>query len=254
MSNQKSKKIFLILGISREKRNWRIPVETLQAALPDFEIIALDNPGMGQYHKMLVPLTIGGHIDFLKKDFDKLKGDENYFLGWSLGGMIVAEWSNRYPKDMKGTILMTSSFGPLQAPWLRIKPLTVPSLVVSIFSKGRKREEGLFNPISNNKQNKEQLVSEAMIYNKEFPVTGRNIVRQFVSASLFFTKSIKKLHPCLVLGAPNDHLVSNTCSKKIQSFWKTDYQEHPTAGHDIFNDDPQWVSTKIKEWLNTVAN
>lgn len=252
MSDQKSKKIFLILGISREKRNWKTPVEILQAALPDFEVIALDNPGMGEYHKMAVPLTIPGHVDFLKKDFEKLKGEENYFMGWSLGGMIVADWSNRYPKDMKGTILMTSSFGPLQAPWLRIKPVTLPGLVKTIFSKGIKREEGLFEPISNNKQNKERLVGEAMAYNKEFPVTGVNIIRQFIAASLFFTKSIKKMHPCLVLGAPNDHLVSNVCSKKIQSFWKTDYEEHPTAGHDIFNDDPQWVVTKVKDWMKTI--
>ncbi len=252
MSNQKSKKIFLILGISREKRNWKYPIEALQAALPDFEIIALDNPGVGEYHKMNVPLTIGGHIDFLKKNFDKLKGEENYFLGWSLGGMIVAAWSNRYPKDMNGMILMTSSFGSLQMPWLRIKPLTVLPLVISIFSKGRKREDGLFNPICNNEQNREKLVTEAMVIQKESPVTGINIILQFVAASLFLTKSIKKQHPTLVLGAVNDHLVSYKCSKNIQSFWKTDYQEHPTAGHDIFNDDPEWVTEQVKTWLTAI--
>src|ERR1700747_2205331 len=121
MDNQetkKSKKIFLILGIARERRNWNHPIEVLHQALPDFEVIALDNPGMGEYHKMKVPRTIDGNINFLKEKFDKLKGDENYFLGWSLGGMIVAKWSQRYPKDMKGMVLMASSFGSLQGPWL----------------------------------------------------------------------------------------------------------------------------------------
>lgn len=251
MNNPKSKKIFLILGIAREKRNWSYPIDVLQKALPEFEVIALDNPGVGEYHKMTVPLSIDGHVDFLKKSYEKLKGEENYFIGWSLGGMIVSKWSQRFPKDMNGMTLITSSFGSISMPWQRLRFLIVPSVLLAILSKGKRRENGLFDSTCLNEKNRERLVNEWMKINSESPVTALNIIRQLVAATLFFTGSFKKLHPALVLGAPNDQLVNNKCSKKIALFWKTPYAEHPTAGHDVFNDDPEWVSSQVKNWLNS---
>lgn len=253
MSNaetKKSKKIFLILGISREKRNWNHPIQVLQSTLPDYEVIALDNPGVGQHHKIPVPLSIDGHIDFLKKSFDKLKGDENYFVGWSLGGMIVAKWSHLYPKDMNGMALITSSSGSNSMPWQRIRPLILPSVIkATLFSKGEKREQGLFDTTCKNESNRAALVKEWKVINDECPVTFMSILRQFIAASMFFSHSFKKQHPVLVLGAPNDQLVNNKSSQALAKFWDAPYKEHPTAGHDIFNDDPEWVAEQLKAFI-----
>jgi alpha-beta hydrolase superfamily lysophospholipase len=251
MSNQKSKKIFLILGIGREKRNWSHPAKVLQAAFPDYEVITLDNPGMGEYHKMAVPLSVEKNVDFLKTSFDKLKGEENYFIGWSLGGMIVSKWGQLYPKDMNGMVLITSSYGSLSMVWQRLRPLIIPPVLLAIISKGRRRENGMFNTTCKNEQNRERLVNEWIEIDEESPVTVINIIRQLIAATLFFTKSFKKLHPTLILGAPNDQLVNNKCSKDIVKFLDAPYQEHPTAGHDVFNDYPEWVAEQVKAWLNT---
>lgn len=252
MENQKKKKIFLILGIGRERRNWSTPLKVMQSAFPDYEIIVFDNPGMGEHCKMAVPASIDKNIDFLKERFDKLKGEENYFIGWSLGGMLVAKWSQRFPKDMNGMVLITSSFGSLSTPWHRLKTLIILPVFIAIISKGKRRENGMFSSICKNEKNRERLVNEWMEINKEKPVTAINIIRQLIAAIFFFTKTFKKQHPVLVIGAPNDQLVNNSCSKKIASFWKTDYQEHPTAGHDVFNDDAEWVSDQVKKWLSTI--
>jgi|ERR1017187_3700060 pimeloyl-ACP methyl ester carboxylesterase len=249
---KKLKKIFLILGIGREKRNWSRPIEVLQAALPEFEIIALDNPGMGEYNKMKVPRTINKNIVFLKENFDKLKGNENYFVGWSLGGMIVAKWSQLYPKDMNGMVLITSSFGSLQAPWLRLRVMIIPKVLTAILSKGRKREDMMFSSICRNENNRERLVNEWIQIQNDRPVSALNIIHQLEAATIFFTGSFKKQHPALVLGAAKDQLVNNKCSKNIKAFWNTEYQEHPTAGHDVFNDDPEWITAQVKDWLTEI--
>ncbi len=250
MSNQKSKKIFLILGIAREKRNWSKPIKVLQVTFPDFEVIALDNPGMGEYHKTAVPLSIEKNVDFLKTSFDKLKGDENYFIGWSLGGMIVSKWSQLYPKDMNGIVLITSSYGSLSMVWQRLRTLIIPLVVFAIISKGKRRENGMFNTTCKNEQNRERLVNEWIKIDEESPVTVINIIRQLIAATLFYTKSFKKLHPTLVLGAPNDQLVNNKCSKAIATFLDAPYKEHPTAGHDVFNDEPEWVAKEVLFFIN----
>ena len=243
------KKAFLILGISREKRNWARSIKVLQNALPDYEIIALENKGMGEFNNEAAPLSINGNVDFLKASFDKLKGDENIFIGWSLGGMIVAKWSQRYPSDMSKMVLITSSFGALQPFWFRLKTLIIPKLFIGIFSSGKKREDFLYDATCNNLENKASLMEEWEQYQTEKPISGVNIVRQVVAAFFFLTRKLKKQHPTLVLGAPNDNLVNSKCSLNIKSFWNTDYAEHPTAGHDLFTDDPKWVSEQIKNWL-----
>ena len=66
-SPKPSKKLFLILGIAMESGNWKNPIEVLKAALPDFEIIALDNQGVGVNYKIPVPFRINEQVNFLKQ-------------------------------------------------------------------------------------------------------------------------------------------------------------------------------------------
>lgn len=241
------------MGIGREPENWKHPINELQQALPDFEIIALDNPGMGINHKMRTPLLINGNLNFLKKKFDTLKGDENYLLGWSMGGMIVAKWSQLYPNDMKGIMLMTTSFGSLQMPWYRLRLSILPKVGLAIFSKGMLREKLMYDSICNNQNNKQMLIQEWYNTQKERPVTTLNILRQLNACIYFLGIKFKQNHPTLIIGAPNDHLVNNKCSVKLAKKWSSaTYVEHATAGHDVFNDAPQWVSSEIKTWLNTI--
>lgn len=249
-----SKKIFLILGIAREPDNWRHPIKTLQEVLPDFEVIALDNPGMGIHHKIRTPRLINGNLNFLKQKFDTLKGDENYLLGWSMGGMIAAKWSQLYPDDIKGIILMSTSFGSLQMPWYRIRLSIIPKVGLAIFSRGKKRENLLFESICRNENNRQMLVEEWYKTQKEKPVKTINILRQLNACIYFLGINFKQNHPALIIGAVKDNLVNNKCSDKLAGFWKdAKYVVHPTAGHDVFNDDPQWVSNEIKVWLNKFA-
>jgi pimeloyl-ACP methyl ester carboxylesterase len=248
-----SKKIFLILGIGREPENWKHPIETLRQTLPEYEIIALDNPGMGIHHSIRTPLTIQGNLDFLKKKFDILKGDENYLLGWSMGGMIVAQWGQVYPNDMKGIMLMTTSFGALQAPWYRLRIDILPKIATAIFSRGKTRERLMFDSICLNEKNKEMLISEWMQIQQERPVKTINILRQLNACIYFFGKSFKQKHPTLIIGADKDNLVHNKCSRELSRFWKeATYVEHSSAGHDVFNDEPEWTSNEIQKWLESL--
>jgi pimeloyl-ACP methyl ester carboxylesterase len=251
-----STKIFLVLGIAREPKHWKSAIEVLQQTFPAFEIIALKNPGTSVHCKMNVPLSIEAQVEFLKKQYDTVKGDTNYFVGWSMGGMIVSLWAKLYPKDINGMTLITTSFGSLtRLPLYRLRPLIIPSILTAIFSKGMKREEMMYATICNNETNKQALLPEWLAIQAEHPITGVNILRQVVACVRFVGTSLIQQHPVLIIGAPNDKLVNNKCSTSIAKMWKkAKYIEHPTAGHDVFLDEPQWVSIEMKKWLATIPS
>jgi pimeloyl-ACP methyl ester carboxylesterase len=53
----------------------------------------------------------------------------------------------------------------------------------------------------------------------------------------------------LILSSRQDGLVHVNCSLAIASRWKCPLQLHPTAGHDLVLDDPDWVIKEVQRWL-----
>jgi pimeloyl-ACP methyl ester carboxylesterase len=52
----------------------------------------------------------------------------------------------------------------------------------------------------------------------------------------------------LVLASLGDRLVSPGCSRRIASRWALPIRLHPTAGHDLPLDDPEWVVQQVLGW------
>jgi len=244
-----NKKIFLFTGMMRTAANWEIPIAVLKAKLPDFDIIAIDAKGMGEFHNEKSPLSIEKNIEFLRPIFEEKKGEENYILGFSLGGMIASLWTSKYPDDFKGRILVTTSFSHLQGPWHRMFLSVIPEMGITIFSKGLMRERLLYKTICNNQTHRQDLLSKWQKEQALRPVSGLNVLRQAIAGFFFKSKQVSTTMPTLVLGATNDNLVNYQCSTNIVSHLNSDFFRHETAGHDIFNDDPNWVSDKVYDWL-----
>lgn len=245
-----SKKIFLVTGMMRCMANWERPIAIFKETFPEYEIIPLENKGVGIHHKLKTPLTIKQNVDFLRKEFLEQKGDVNILLGFSLGGMIVTTWSQLYPDDTNGLVLVTSSFGGLQPFWKRLKISILPPAFATFITKGLTREKFMYKMIALNQENKDKLIKEWVIEQRARPLTVLNILRQLLSGWSFRPKEYERLHPTLVIGSKCDQLADYTCSENIRDFWKTDYACHVSAGHDIMNDDPKWVTSIIKNWIN----
>ena len=80
----------------------------------------------------------------------------------------------------------------------------------------------------------------------------RNWLAQIVAASRFSAVSEINI-PILFLSSGGDQLVNPVCSEKLAQKYKATLKNHPTAGHDLPLDDPQWVSGEISKWLLTLA-
>lgn len=230
--------------------NWDSPIAEFKKSFPDYEIVPLENKGVGIYHKLKAPLTIKGNVEFLRSQFLEQKGELNIFLGFSLGGMIVSTWSQLYPEEIHGVILVASSFGGLQPFWKRMKLGVLLAGIMTFFTRGTTREEYMYQMIASNSKNKEKLINEWAIEQKERPLTALNIIRQLLSGWSFHPSQYKRLHPTLVIGSRQDKLADYSCSENIRDFWNTDYVCHENAGHDILNDDPAWVINNIKNWIH----
>lgn len=177
-------------------------------------------------------------------------GEESIVVSISLGGMIAGKWIKSYPEDFKRAILMNSSFRGLSPLHHRLKPQAYPYLFIVPFLKGRKKEAAILNLVSNHPQVFEETLKSWEKIQKERPVSFPNAMRQLFAAStcklVDFTPNI----PVLILASSMDRLVSVNCSRAIAKKWKARIIEHPTAGHDISCDDPEWIVDKMKDFLS----
>ena len=74
----------------------------------------------------------------------------------------------------------------------------------------------------------------------------------FTAASAWRPPPASKV-PLLVLCSDTDRLVQASCSHAIAQHYGGTLACHPTAGHDITCDAPEWVADQIVKWLGTVV-
>jgi predicted alpha/beta hydrolase family esterase len=75
-----------------------------------------------------------------------------------------------------------------------------------------------------------------------------NTLRQLAAAGAFRIGKFKPTLPILILASTKDRMVNVKCSRTIAKAWKAEIIEHPTAGHDLSADDPEWIVTKLKDF------
>lgn len=72
-------------------------------------------------------------------------------------------------------------------------------------------------------------------------------VRQLHAAVRYRIQSPPRV-PILLLASRHDRLVDVRCSHSIARAWRCDLHEHPSAGHDLPLDDPDWVVEHVATW------
>jgi pimeloyl-ACP methyl ester carboxylesterase len=77
--------------------------------------------------------------------------------------------------------------------------------------------------------------------------TRASVLGQFRAATRFKLPT-NITTPLLVLTAAKDRLVSHRCSDEIAAKLRAPIRTHPTAGHDLPNDDPTWIVDQVRDW------
>jgi pimeloyl-ACP methyl ester carboxylesterase len=255
----------LLRGLARESRHWDDFPNKLAAKLHEqnetARIDALDMPGSGRYSEMKSPITIGELTEFAREKFIEIRrkqrelgevpSERTRLVAVSMGGMIAADWMDRWPDDFKEAVLINTSFQGFSPFYDRLRPSAMTHLLSTLrplthFDREMKSMELVTNTLS--LESKQAIAKKWARYAKERPFSLENFTRQLLASARYRAPAKKPDVPTLVLYSENDRMVSPDCSKEIIRRWKTDFDVHPTAGHDLTLDDPDWVVEKAIEW------
>jgi pimeloyl-[acyl-carrier protein] methyl ester esterase len=247
----RQKHFFLFRGLIREAKHWAEFPDKLGNAFANSRVTTIDIPGAGVYFRSPSPLSIKKMVEEMRQVYleQKKENDECYLLAISLGGMIAAQWLKDYPQDFEKAVLINTSYGGISKIFDRLKfsaflhILKVPTL------KGRAKEAHILRLVSNHKNVFDKSLNLWEVIQKERPVSLSNTIRQLTAGGLFRIGSFRPALPVLILASVHDRMVSVECSRAIALKWDSVIFEHPTAGHDLSIDDPNWIVDKVRDFI-----
>ena len=243
----------LLRGLMREQRHWgRFPGQ-LAAALPDAELVTPDLPGNGQRHALRSATRVAQMVEDCRHELRARGVPAPYsLLALSLGGMVAVEWASRYPHEVARCVLVNTSMRPYSRFHQRLRWQNYPSIVRLMLRGGMENQERLILRLTSREGDaaeREGLLQRWLDYQREFPVTRANALRQLWSAARFRAPALRPAVPLLVLASAGDQLVDHRCSQRLARAWDAPLALHPSAGHDLPLDDGPWVVAAIAKWL-----
>jgi pimeloyl-ACP methyl ester carboxylesterase len=236
-----------IRGLVRGNGHWGDFPEVLKSmdSSIDFEMVEI--PGNGTRNKEITPLSAVEVIHAIKK-VSRIANEHKPFnlVGISLGGMIGLKWAELYPEDINQLVVINTSLSQFSPIYKRLRGQQYLNLFRAIKEKSvRKREAIMLEIASNNRERREKLLNQLAEFSKRNPVQLKNFVRQLLLANLVVIKE-KKLKPHIkILCAEHDNMVHFSCSQIIADKFSLPICIHPTAGHDLPLDDPEWVARQM---------
>lgn len=247
VSNSKKQKWFFLRGLVREAGHWSGFLERFEKAFPDREAVPLDLPGNGVHFREASPLSVGEMTAFVRKEFLKKKGESNHLFALSLGAMVALEWLHRWPKDIESAVLLNTSVRGLSPLHHRLRPQNYPRVLKMMLSGDKTfTESSILAMTSNNTARHEELTAAWVKIQEQRPVSVKNSLRQLLAAARFHPPQKKPSLPLLILNGGGDQLVHPNCSQAIAKHWKIPVKVHPSAGHDLTLDEPEWVIEQLK--------
>jgi len=239
-------------GLTRESRHWGGFPALFRREMPDAEVFMPDLPGNGRLNALRSPADIGAMVARYR-DILRVQGirPPYFLLSMSLGAMVAAEWATRHPEEMRGCVLIGTSFGGISPFHRRLRPRNYATLLGLALPGMRDaaREAAVLRLTSRMAEGREGIVRDWSAWRREHPVSRANALRQLWAAARYRPPAQRPAVPLLVLTGAMDGLVDPACSRELARRWQADYAEHSVAGHDLPLDDGAWVARQVREWL-----
>lgn len=251
-SNVSSLTWILLRGLMREQRHWGDFPVTLGKALPGATIITPDLPGNGQRHALDSATRVTEMVEFCRQDLLARGLKPPYrLLALSLGGMVAVEWASKYPQEIASCVLINTSMRPYSPFYHRLRWQNYPALLRQLLLGDQASQEALILRLTSVKHRagNAALVEQWMAYQRQYPVSRRNTLRQLLSAARFRAPAVHPSMPVLILAGAQDRLVDPGCSLRLARTWQTAVEIHPAAGHDLPLDQPDWVAQTVAQWV-----
>lgn len=243
--------IVLLRGLVREQRHWGGFKNLVEKTFPEAKVLVLDIPGTGQRHHELSPTNFDQMIAKIRSEYiSKKTSGPTTIIAQSLGGMLAKRWSELHPEEFSRMILINSSFKGLNPLYYRLRPKAwLDFLNIFINRQIENREKLILGLVSNDiAKQKENLQSWCEIQ-KSAPVKKASFINQVLAALSFSPSKVAPDTQVMLLASQGDRLCSYKCSVQLSKLWSVPIELHPSAGHDLPIDDPNWLIERIKAFI-----
>jgi pimeloyl-ACP methyl ester carboxylesterase len=250
MNAKQNEKWFFLRGLVREAGHWSGFLEQFEKAFPGREVIPLDIPGNGKRFLEASPLSVSGMAKAVREEFlAKKSAERNHLFALSLGAMISLEWMRRWPMDLQSAVLLNTSVRGLSPFHHRLRPHNYWRILKMTLLGGLERKERtILEMTSHSRHRFEELTQSWLEIQKKRPVSTNNALRQLIAASRFHPPKERPSVPILILNGAGDQLVHPSCSQALGKHWNLPVHVHPSAGHDLTLDAPDWVIEQVRNF------
>jgi alpha-beta hydrolase superfamily lysophospholipase len=230
----------LLRGLMREKRHWGVFADLLQQKYPADQILMVDWPGNGELHQQTSLHRISDMVQHLQSTLTQ-KGccAPYHVIAVSLGAMVAIEWMRQSPQDIASATLINTSLRPINPFYQRLMPHNYTQLLSMLFRTNAEQEQLILQLTSN--QAHPATLQQWIAYQQQHPISKLNILRQLWAAATYRAPIETPQTALQLISSQHDRLVDQQCSLTLAQLWGVPHAVHPTAGHDLPLDDPQWL-------------
>jgi pimeloyl-ACP methyl ester carboxylesterase len=180
-------------------------------------------------------------------------GTRTFVFGMSLGGMVTMEWAARHGGELAGIVVGASSARDLSRPWQRMKPAALPAVLGARVRRDLAAREGAVVRVVTNRADRWPHVSDRWAEIARLRPMNGAAARGQLLAAMRWSAPPRLAVPSLFLVGTTDRLVDASCSRALARRYAAPLVEHPTAGHDLSTDEPEWLAGQIARWRGGLA-
>lgn len=238
----------LLRGLTREQSHWGEFPRLLADAFPEQHFHRVDLPGTGVHFNDPCPESIAAIRESVRHSVRHIPRPYS-LLALSMGGMVALDWAQHALEgEIQNLVLINTSSG-FSPPWHRMKPGAWPRIVRLLCRRELFDREADILRLSCNRPVSLQTMKHWYSIQRQRPVRRRTAWAQLKAAVAFRPLPDRPLTDALLLASEGDRIVHWKCSRAFEQRWQWTLKVHPSAGHDLPLDDPEWIIRQMKRWL-----
>ena len=246
---------FFLRGLTRQAAHWGSFPENFVKNLPNATSAVIELPGFGQRRGAVSPSSIAGIAADVVEQVRFATGAK-YLVALSLGGMVALEILEKYPTLFSGIVVMNTSAAGVNRIQRRISFKTATAIAIGERMNNPADQEALLLSFLAN--DSARIADELPLWielAEKYPYSVSNGLRQLFAAASFrvpFRNQKKPDIPLLFLASGKDRLVDYRCSIELSRALQSPIKVHPTAGHELPLDAPDWLMEQLLIWRSKI--